>query len=591
MKRNLRRCAAALLAALLLSLAGCGRTDTPQTNQPAETPGQQTTATKTEPEPAPQPEPEPETDPSAAYAAYLELLAQNRPAILGYDWQKGTVYDEERYESRPAAETAPVVLADVWGDETPELLYFTVAEHEGFRYGARLHIVSYENGAARELDGLEEDVYDSQVGGGSGYRLFQTDGEKNLWICGIYYSEGTTEIYTRLSAEGELKTLKTCQFSSFPVEDSSAPDGWSMTQTYSVDDKPCAEEAYLAETPSQEAQAKGLLVRNAEYYEYDTDAEPPENAYAYPDGTAMTYDGAVAFLRGELGITTGDVDEKAFFVSLPREFSFLSGVGGWSTDIEMGEDGTFRGAFHDSDMGDTGEDYPYGTVYVCSFSGRFGDVKYIDDYTYSMHLKELTIEPREETSIEDGVRYVAGGPYGLENADEILVYLPGSQMSKLPWDFVTWVSMPSAWGSDDRPLLLPFCGLYNVADQEGWLSPSGLSFAWAEDALGPFDDYETFTAEKGDPQAQVLVVANAPVAELKVLALTETVAGDGSTTFETRELGTVGELKAGRPLLVETVFHGDSPNLGFSYVDQGGTAHRVAIDISGYDGSLYWIEF
>lgn len=39
----------------------------------------------------------------------------------------------------------------------------------------------------------------------------------------------------------------------------------------------------------------------------------------------------------------------------------------------------------------------------------------------------------------------------------------------LPTDFVTWVAMPNAWG-DNRPVLLPFYGLYNVAEQEGWFS-------------------------------------------------------------------------------------------------------------------------
>ncbi|MBQ9458955.1 MAG: hypothetical protein IJU66_03390 [Oscillospiraceae bacterium] len=587
MKRILHRAAAALLAALLLVLAGCGKTGTQQ-EKTAEPSAQEEPSEQAKQEP--QPEQTPEPDPSGAYAAYLDLLLEKRIDILSYDWQKGMYFDEDRYENMPVEETKPIVLADVWGDATPELLYFTAASVDGFRYGAELHIAAFENGAVRELYSADDSVFDSQVGGGSGYRLFQTEGEKNLWIYQVYYSEGSLDDYRRMSAEGELAPVQTCTKNTYPDVDASAPDGWSVKSEWSIDDKTCSEEAYLAAVPSQEAQAKGMLVRNVEYYETDPDSEPPADAYPYPDGAAMTFDEAAAFLRDKLGVSAPPVDEKAFFTSLPREFSFLSGVGGWSTDIEMSTDGTFTGAFHDSDMGDSSESYPNGTMHICTFSGRFGDVRRVDDYTYSMRLKEITCDPMDAEWVEDGVHYVASIPYGLENADEVLVYLPGSQMSKLPWEFVSWVSSPNAWGND-RPLFLPFCGLYNVAEKEGWGSPDGLSFSWAEDTLGGYADYDVFTAEKGDPQARVLICANAPVKDLKILALSvESVSGNVEPSFATRELGTFDELRPERPLLVETVFHGDTPNLGVSYVDQIGTEHRVALDISGYDGSLYYIN-
>ena len=42
------------------------------------------------------------------------------------------------------------------------------------------------------------------------------------------------------------------------------------------------------------------------------------------------------------------------------EFYFSSGAGGWATVMTIDADGTFSGNFHDSDMGTTGEGYPYG---------------------------------------------------------------------------------------------------------------------------------------------------------------------------------------------------------------------------------------
>ena len=60
------------------------------------------------------------------------------------------------------------------------------------------------------------------------------------------------------------------------------------------------------------------------------------------------------------------------------EWSFSSGVGGWSTDLRILEDGSFSGEYHDSEMGETGDGYPDGTVYCCSFTGRMSTVGQAD---------------------------------------------------------------------------------------------------------------------------------------------------------------------------------------------------------------------
>ena len=65
-------------------------------------------------------------------------------------------------------------------------------------------------------------------------------------------------------------------------------------------------------------------------------------------------------------------------------FGFSSGAGAWGTFLDLNDDGTFSGEFHDSNMGETGEGYPYGTVYVCDFSGKFSEPEKINEYTYSI---------------------------------------------------------------------------------------------------------------------------------------------------------------------------------------------------------------
>ena len=156
------------------------------------------------------------------------------------------------------------------------------------------------------------------------------------------------------------------------------------------------------------------------------------------------------------------------FADLPETFLFTSGAGGWGTMITLENDGTFTGNYHDSEMGVTGDDYPYGTVYICEFEGRFTDLTRIDDYTYSMRLEELNTygEPGEEY-IEDGILYIESDPYGFEDALEFLVYLPGKSISDMDDGFLMWAYM---YIDDADKLPDGVYGIYNIGGEEGFVS-------------------------------------------------------------------------------------------------------------------------
>lgn len=109
------------------------------------------------------------------------------------------------------------------------------------------------------------------------------------------------------------------------------------------------------------------------------------------------------------------------------EWSFCSGVGAWSTDMEIYEDGSFSGQFHDSEMGDAADAYPNGTVYYCSFTGRFSPAEQINDYTWKIRVDELkTAEEPDQEMIDDGFRYISAKPYGISEGDEMLLHRPGT---------------------------------------------------------------------------------------------------------------------------------------------------------------------
>lgn len=162
------------------------------------------------------------------------------------------------------------------------------------------------------------------------------------------------------------------------------------------------------------------------------------------------------------------MDPEALLASLPEEFSFASGAGAWSTQLYLLPDGSFTGDYHDSDMGDSGTGYPNGTQYICSFRGTFSMPEQVDAYTYSMTLESIQTDgtPGQE-AYEDGVRYIYSEPYGLENAGEVLIYLPGAPVAQLPQGFLNWTG--AHVGLEGMPEQLPFYGLYNVNDEEGFV--------------------------------------------------------------------------------------------------------------------------
>ena len=158
------------------------------------------------------------------------------------------------------------------------------------------------------------------------------------------------------------------------------------------------------------------------------------------------------------------------------EFRFGSGPVVWDrgTNIYIGSDGGFSGYYHDSDMNDTGDGYPNGTEYVCSFNGKFTALEKTGDFEYSMTCE--SVQPVEamytngtvgDIEIVDGVRIITTVPYGFDSADEFKLYLPGKNIDELPEAFLNWVR-PAFFSIAGSVTGLPFYGLYNVSGQEGF---------------------------------------------------------------------------------------------------------------------------
>lgn len=151
-------------------------------------------------------------------------------------------------------------------------------------------------------------------------------------------------------------------------------------------------------------------------------------------------DSAVIVIEDEEALE--EAIEEVDFGAFVGDYSFSSGAGGWGTGISLLNDGSFTGSYTDSDMGDVGDDYPNGTVYTCSFSGKFTPLEKVDDYTYTAKLESLDVEDRGVSEeILDGVKYVYSTPYGFDDPDVFEFYLAGKPVAELSEDFLSWMSI------------------------------------------------------------------------------------------------------------------------------------------------------
>ncbi len=176
-------------------------------------------------------------------------------------------------------------------------------------------------------------------------------------------------------------------------------------------------------------------------------------------------------------------EELSFEYLSDYEFEFSSGAGAWSTNFTIESDGYFKGTYHDSDMGDTNEYYPDGTMYYCDFTGHFKDLQAIEPYKYEMTLADIKYKNEiDDEAIFDGVRYIYTDAYGLTGTDKFYVCLPGYSVASFDEEIFSWVA-----GINDNEDVLTVPVIVNINENEGIYGRTRT--AVVDDAKMTYDNY------------------------------------------------------------------------------------------------------
>lgn len=104
------------------------------------------------------------------------------------------------------------------------------------------------------------------------------------------------------------------------------------------------------------------------------------------------------------------------------------------------------------------------------FQRAFQKVEQLSDYEYKMNIENLEVTG-PQAGMEDKYELIPTDRiYGLDDAEEIRIYLPGRSTTDLPKEFLEWMYHPLKLTYGNLEPELPFYGLYNVNGKQGFAS-------------------------------------------------------------------------------------------------------------------------
>lgn len=422
-----------------------------------------------------------------AYSAYLDLIVENKDELDSYDW------DGEYNQLKPKGSgitMRPIVLCDVYGDKTPELIFLSVTDLMSIPTAA-LNIVTYEDSEIKSLY-FDEHYYGTpeagefrpicfyQLNGDRTLRVYESSEFNGLEIA--EYSEFTEQ-------NGALVKTQTLGFLRVHGGDVNGQPEYSTS--YTRYGSQITEEEFNAAVKEQEEKTQTILLSNP------LNGNFVKEFTAANGSPAMTWQEAVDLLRSLIGSgQTGEKTKKTEdFSPVAGSYTYTTSGGfSWTTTLELKADGTFTGVFFNPNGKRANGDFAY---YRSDFHGAFSDLRKIDDQTYSFEMTSLEydVEVGKEWSDDNGLWYVGREAYGLENGKTFYFYKSGTPIDNVPKDFIDPIRRAAQ--VPDTATALPFDGIYNENDKAGFFGPSAPASAngdenAADASAGWSDAYKDF---------------------------------------------------------------------------------------------------
>ena len=245
------------------------------------------------------------SDYSRAYGSYLAHLEEKEEAISSYVWQYGGQDVEDAGEEAEHKEGKTVLLWDIFGDDTPELLYIegNSGKEDGRVSQADLQVYSFVGGKLEPLCTMDSlDVY---AGGGVNYTLFQIQGEKTLYLYREEYDGQMLERLYRLN-NGSLplsfEEIASHSYEAFGGEDAGEEAGENVGESvgetagegssgqYMLHGKEVKEQDYLKLWEGLKKKQSRILLSNGKNSKFEESQDTVDVMQKTEDKTSNTWD-------------------------------------------------------------------------------------------------------------------------------------------------------------------------------------------------------------------------------------------------------------------------------------------------------------
>ena len=139
------------------------------------------------------------------------------------------------------------------------------------------------------------------------------------------------------------------------------------------------------------------------------------------NGTHEIYSISVGYAPGE-AVEVGKETLSQLFSSLPlHHFEAYTNEMGLSLTMEEG--GSFTGT-------DVSNGNPQ--TQICEFTGQIANLRKVNDLQYVFSVENLSYPDPDQITKQNGTQFVTAKPFGMEEEDEFLLYLPGYPITNLP---------------------------------------------------------------------------------------------------------------------------------------------------------------